>query len=200
MRQYRIHRLHTVSNLYETAMTHAPAMPVDYSATVTCSGNCSCNQSSGTFSGTISDGIGSYSNSESCRWLICSVSEMVSEISLSLTFLSTESGYDYVTINRYQSSSCSTVVQVARLSGSSFNSNTTYTSSTGYLQVLFTSDGSRIGSGFDAVWSISTADCVARRWLCACSVGFRKTLSLFGWLALFVLHSHGHASGGKAGG
>jgi len=31
-------------------------------------------------------------------------------------------------------------------------------------------------------------------------VVFRKTLSLFGCLALFVLHSHGHASGGKAGG
>ena len=31
-------------------------------------------------------------------------------------------------------------------------------------------------------------------------VVFRKTLSLFGCLALFVLHSHGHASGGNAGG
>jgi len=31
-------------------------------------------------------------------------------------------------------------------------------------------------------------------------VVFRKTLSLFGCLALFVLHSYGHASGGNAGG
>jgi hypothetical protein len=120
-------------------------------AVVTCSGSCSCSPSSGQRSGTITDGYGSYSNGESCRWLIASAST----IRLSFSSFSTESGYDYVTINRCSSSSCSTVEQVARISGSVSSSNE-YTSSTGYLQVLFTSDGSVTGSGFEATWSTET--------------------------------------------
>jgi hypothetical protein len=103
-------------------------------ATVTCSGSCSCSPSSGQSSGTITDGPGNYSNGEDCRWLISSTKE----IRLSFTSFSTESGYDNVTINRCTSSSCSSAEQIARLSGSVSSSNV-YTSSTGYLEVLFTS-------------------------------------------------------------
>jgi len=75
-----------------------------------------------------------YCDGEDCRWLISSSRE----IRLSFTFFSTESGYDYVTINRCTSSSCNSTEQIARLSGLVSSSNV-YTSSTGYLQVLFIS-------------------------------------------------------------
>ena len=106
-------------------------------AAVACSGSCGCSPSSGQSSGTITDGYGDlqyYCDGEDCRWLISSSRE----IRLSFTFFSTESGYDYVTINRCTSSSCNSTEQIARLSGLVSSSNV-YTSSTGYLQVLFIS-------------------------------------------------------------
>ena len=75
------------------------------------------------------------------------------EISLAFTSFDTESGYDYVTINRCQDSSCSSPERVGRLSGSSVSASSTYTSSTGYLQVVFESDGSVQEAGFVATWS-----------------------------------------------
>ena len=116
---------------------------------VTCSGSCGCCSSSGQSSGTITDGSGDYSNGEDCRWLISSPNE----IRLSFASFNTESCCDYVTINRCSSSSCSSPEQIARLSGTSVSSE--YTSSTGYLQVLFTSDSSVQGSGFEATWQVA---------------------------------------------
>ena len=121
----------------------------DVRLAVTCSGSCDCSPSSGQGSGKITDGSGDYSNDEDCSWLISSSTE----IRLSFTSFDTEAGYDYVTINRCTSSLCSSVEQIARLSGS-MSSSKVYTSSTGYLQVLFTSDDSVLGSGFVATWGI----------------------------------------------
>jgi hypothetical protein len=124
-------------------------------ATVTCSGGCLCQPSTGTSSGTISDGTSDYFNNANCIWLIASSGL----ISLSFSSFNTESGRDFVTINRCTSSS-SCVEQVARLSGSSVSLSTIYTSSTGYMQMVLTSDGSVLGSGFVASWSVpSTSTC-----------------------------------------
>ena len=104
-------------------------------ATVTCSGSCLCQPSAGTSSGSIS--VGSmYENNMNCTWLIA----YNGVISLSFSSLNTKSGYDFVTINRCTSSWCGTVEEVAKLSGNSVSSSTIYTSSTGYMQVLFISN------------------------------------------------------------
>jgi hypothetical protein len=120
-------------------------------ATVTCSGGCLCQPSSGTSSGTISDGPSEYQNNADCKWLIASSGL----ISLSFSSFSTESGYDFVTINNCSSSSsCVRDEEVASLSGISVNLDTTYTSNTGYMQVRLTSDYSLVSSGFVASWIV----------------------------------------------
>ena len=143
----------SLSNEYTSSTGYLQVLFTSHSGSaITCSGSCACSPSSGQSSGTITDGSEDYSNGEDCRWLISSPSE----IRLSFTSFSTESGYDYVTINRCTSSSCSSTEQIARLSGSGTNVTSlsnVYTSSTGYLQVLFTSDGSATMSGFAATWN-----------------------------------------------
>jgi len=130
------------------------------SASIVCSGGCACDQLSGAASGTISDGTSDYSNNANCVWLIAA-DDVNILISLSFSSFNTESGWDYVTVNSCVTSSCSSVDLVARLSGSSVNSGTTYTSSTGYLQLVFTSDSSVTGSGFVAQWSTEARSCTA---------------------------------------
>ncbi len=115
---------------------------------MTCSGGCLCQPSTGTFSGEISDGTSNNASYANCYWLIASSGL----ISLSFSSFSTESCCDFVTINRCNSSS-SCVEQASRLSGSSVSLGNIYTSSTGYMQVMFTSDGSVASSGFVVSWS-----------------------------------------------
>jgi hypothetical protein len=128
----------------------------DSTTTVTCahtqSSSCSCSPSSGQSSGTITDGSGDYSPAQDCRWLISSTTT----IRLSFNSFGTEANYDFVTINSCTSSSCGTKTQLAYLSGSVVPS-AEYTSSTGYLQVLFTSDSSDNGAGFEATWQVGTS-------------------------------------------
>ena len=118
------------------------------SATVTCSGGCLCQPSTGTFSGAISDGTSNYADHANCNWLIASSGL----ISLSFSSFNTEACCDFVTINRCTSSS-SCEEQVSRLSDSSGSLGTIYTSSTGYMQVVFTSDYLVGCSGFVGSWS-----------------------------------------------
>ena len=117
---------------------------------MTCSGTpgCECAPSSGTSFGTISDGPSNYLDNANCTWLIASAAE----ITLSFTSFETEGGYDFVIINRCSTSSCTAPVMLAELDGSSVSADTTYTSSTGYLQVVFTSDRSVTRAGFVATW------------------------------------------------
>jgi len=84
-------------------------------------------------------------------WLISSSSD----ISLSFTSFSTESDYDFVTINRCYDSSCNPVDvdEILEHSGST-QLGTLHTSTTGIMQVKFTSDRSVTYSGFEADWSI----------------------------------------------
>jgi hypothetical protein len=116
---------------------------------VTCSG-CSCQTSSSTSSGTISVGTSAYVNNANCWWIIASSS---GAITLSFSSFGTELNWDYVYINQCTSSSCGTVTQLLKWSGSSLPSPSTYTSSTGYMQVRLTSDASKTGSGFVVSWS-----------------------------------------------
>ena len=137
------------------------------SATVTCSGVCLCQPSTGTISGTISDGPSNYANFANCTWLIASSGPSFSSfntINLSFSSFSTEKNFDFVTINRCTSSS--SCEQLAKLSGFFAESflarpSSVYVSSTGYIQVLFTSNSRITTSGFAASWSSWTSTCIA---------------------------------------
>jgi len=124
-------------------------------ADVTCSGSCECTQSSGTSSGTIYEGYLNYSSSQHCTWSI-SATNNDDRIAVSFPFFDTEHGQDYVTINECSkvSASCSNASQLARLSGK-VSSRDVFTSSTGYIQVVFSTEANNITRpGFIAVWSI----------------------------------------------
>jgi hypothetical protein len=132
-------------------------------------GVCSCIPSTGQSSGTFTSGDGvvvymnerietkKYLNGVECTWLISSPNE----IRLSFTSFLTSKDLDFVTISSCTSSSCGNKTVLARLSGGPISSgqftfsNARFTSSTGYLQVLFTSDGSGTQEGFIATWNTS---------------------------------------------
>ena len=137
------------------------------SATVSCSGSCACSPSSGMSSGTISDGPGDYSNGESCYWVIASSGGSGANNEIRLSFPSFETGSyggDYVRIYSCSFSSspesCSSSTLIATLSGSSVSASEAsrkYTSTTGYMQVKFTSDSSYTYSGFVGRWEVGCA-------------------------------------------
>ena len=78
-------------------------------------------------------------------------------ISFHFTSFNTESGFDYVTVNRCTSSSCGTKEELDRRSGSTVPSSPfTSSSSYPYLQLVLTSDGSEQRSGFVGTWSVSS--------------------------------------------
>jgi len=117
---------------------------------VTCSGPCPCGshyRSSGSFS----DGPSNYGNDQNCSWLVAS--SYPTNIMIAFSSFHTESGHDFVTINECLSASCATPRQLARLAGSAVSASTVYTASTGFLEVVFGSDGSTTFPGFEAAWS-----------------------------------------------
>ena len=130
-------------------------MNTDTVVSVTCGGTCGagCSPSSGEPSGTFSDGSGNsnYDNNEDCWWLI---SAPGGDISVSFSSFDTESGYDYVSIYRCDTATCDDSSEILRQAGTLSPSNV-YSSSTGFLKVTFTSDGSVTRSGFTGTWSVS---------------------------------------------
>ena len=113
---------------------------------MTCSGSCECTSPDGAVSGSISDGPGDYSSNQDCAWVLSGQG-----VTIKFTSFDTESGFDYVTVNQCQESSCSSPERLARLSG--LQDQQSYTSTTGFLQVIFESDGSVNKAGFVAEWS-----------------------------------------------
>ncbi len=135
---------------------------------MTCGGSsCTYCTSSSTTSGTGTISVpANYGINANCKWLIASAG---SNISLSFSYFSTEAHHDVVFIYACTSPSCDGVP--ASPNGNSVCSpplclgklqgiqppTDTYTSSTGYLQVVFTSDHSVTDSGVSAVWSTAAA-------------------------------------------
>ena len=123
---------------------------------VTCSGGCQCTPSTRTEMGEISDGPTDYGNNIDCRWLISPHSSASTAlISFQFTDFNTERNYDWVTVNRCTSSSCVTKEELARLSGDSINKQISYQASASHrhLQVVLTSDGGAVRTGFTGEWS-----------------------------------------------
>jgi hypothetical protein len=161
----------------------APLVPtVRCSAVVTCGGTCGFCPGvavSAGLSGNFSSG--SYRNRDNCWWLITAPKD--SEVNLSFTSFETEPYWDVVRIYTSPSASCSgskveiaptgqlisplcsTDALIASLHGSfseadkSMLPKKVYTSTTGVLKVLFTSDDALVFSGFTATWSVQCKDC-----------------------------------------
>ena len=131
----------------------------DGKATVACSGSCSCPSAAAAQSGSITDGSGSYSDGEDCSWVISSVG---SSISISFSQFQTEECCDKVVIYSCSSSnsstSCVSSSELASLSGSSISSSRSWTSTTGYMRVRFTSDSSGTLAGFVGNWATSASE------------------------------------------
>jgi len=124
---------------------------------ITCSGTCPCTAASsmtldseGFFSaaiGTFSDGDGDYASNSHCAWVISASSQ----ISLQFTEFDLEEHYDFVIVNSCSDANCTAVQQIARLSGTVVGPTAQYKSSTGWMQVIFSSDDLTNHKGFEAL-------------------------------------------------
>jgi hypothetical protein len=114
-----------------------------------CGGACGLRTSP---SGNFSDGSGSanYSHNAYCEWMIASTNGSV--ITIQFTNFSTQPINDVVRVFQCSDVYCSQQQQLAELSGT-YLSTQVMTSATGYMRVVFTSDGSINHAGFAASWS-----------------------------------------------
>jgi hypothetical protein len=107
-----------------------------------------CTPSSGATSGIISDGDGTYPDFQACWWLL-SASPGV-EISISFQKIVLEEYYDYVLVFQCYDALCLNYTDLLRYTGTLLDTSTVYSSTTGFLKMVFYSDH-RIGrEGFNA--------------------------------------------------
>jgi hypothetical protein len=99
---------------------------------------------------TVSGGSG-YANNASCTWMLAPPAASV--ISITFTEFSTQPGKDLVRVFQCTDIGCSEQQLLAELSGT-YSSAQAVTSTTGYMKVEFTSDGSVNYDGFIATWMI----------------------------------------------
>ena len=93
-----------------------------------------------------------YENNLNCNWIVSANGN----IKLGFVFVDVEADYDTVVINSCTTASCQTVTLLGSLSGSVDHEDLaeTYTSTTGYLQVLFTTDENTVDRGFKGAWEV----------------------------------------------
>ena len=105
-----------------------------------------------TGNGTFSDGSGSasYDSYATCEWMIAPPGAL--EISLLFTMFSTEPLKDIVRVLECKDYSCSQRKHLAQLSGL-YASRQVIVSATGFMSIVFTSDGSNNFDGFVANWT-----------------------------------------------
>jgi hypothetical protein len=113
-------------------------------ATITCGGtNCgglpACSPSSGATSGFFWEVDDNYKPYADCWWQIAT--SMDAEIRIQFPYFQTEPDYDWVEVLQCTDASCSTKTEVLKKSGT-LEATNVYTSSTGFLKVIFTSGGS----------------------------------------------------------
>ncbi len=111
-----------------------------------------CTPSSGATSGIISDGAGTYPDFQACWWLL-SASPGV-EISISFQSIVLEEMYDYVLVFQCYDALCLKYTELLRYTGTLSDTSTVYSSTTGFLKMVFYSDFTETKEGFTATWSI----------------------------------------------
>jgi hypothetical protein len=97
-----------------------------------------CTPSSGATSGIISDGDGTYPDFQACWWLL-SASPGV-EISISFQSIVLEKGFDFVLIFQCYDALCLNYTELLRYTGTLSDTSTVYSSTTGFLKMVFYSD------------------------------------------------------------
>jgi len=102
--------------------------------------------------GGLSDGVGLYSNSASCSWILAPAG--ASSVTLVFDMLDMEYGYDYVYVDQCSDASCSSSTRLASLTGSSLPAP--LVSSTGFMRVRMATDYSVRREGFLATYAGST--------------------------------------------
>ena len=111
-----------------------------------------------TATGTFSEGSGlsGYLNNANCEWMIAPYGAV--QITIQFTAFSTQPTNDVVRVFQCSDVYCSQQQQLAELSGT-YPGIQTITSMSGYMRVVFTSDGSVNYDGFTASWSsVSTLE------------------------------------------
>ena len=113
--------------------------------------------------GSFSDVAGNYQSNANCYWALAT--SLDAEIRISFPYFDTDNTDDWVEVFRCTDDSCSTKTQELRKSGS-LEATNVYTSSTGFLQVIFTSNYQFEYGGFSAAWSVGGActDCTAGKY------------------------------------
>jgi hypothetical protein len=102
--------------------------------------------------GTLSDGSGSsnYQSNANCEWMIAPPAASI--IILSFSEMSTQAGIDVIRVFQCTQISCTQQELLAELSGL-YSTPQTVTATSGYMKVVFTSDGSANYDGFNASWT-----------------------------------------------
>jgi hypothetical protein len=105
-----------------------------------------------TSNGTFSDGSGAanYVAYSTCEWLIAPPGAL--EITLRFTEFSTQAANDVVRVYQCTDVYCTQQQQLAELSGT-YSGIQTIKATTGFMSVVFTTDGSVNAAGFAANWS-----------------------------------------------
>ena len=127
---------------------------MQWQASYSCTGcNSTCGQLYGA-TGTLSDGSGSanYSSNANCVWMIVS-SNASSLVTLRFNNFSTQPLKDVVRVFQCSNTYCSQQQLLAELSGT-YADVQSITSTTGYMRVTFTTDGSVNLGGFNASWTM----------------------------------------------
>ncbi len=103
-------------------------------------------------SGTVSDGPSNYLDLANCRWLIAP-SNGESIIRITFTEFNTEGCCDFVRVSSCTDANCGTRTELFKGSGPFIPSPSSYISTTGFLLVEFTTDGSVTRQGFTATYT-----------------------------------------------
>lgn len=118
---------------------------------------CSGTNSTNSTAGNIYDSggpSGTYFNNETCTFLIKSPSACGGTINLSFSLISTEQGYDYLTV---YNGSTTTSPLLGSYSGNAFPP--TLVANSGFMLIRFTSDNIVTTNGFAASWNTTPALC-----------------------------------------
>jgi hypothetical protein len=109
-------------------------------------------------SGSFSDGSpGPYEHNSDCSWIIAPTAAGL--VKITFTSVNTESGHDFIWVYTCRDVNCEpqTRTLLAQLYGTESGS---YTSTSGYVLVIFGSDYSISGGGFEASWTSEAPVCM----------------------------------------
>ncbi|KAJ1482911.1 hypothetical protein T484DRAFT_1802521, partial [Baffinella frigidus] len=126
--------------------------------------------------GTIAYDTG-YGVNQACAWVLAPAG--AEYVSLTVTFMDTEQGYDLITLFECDDGACAPSArrQLAQVSGS--GSAATVTSTTGIMRVQFASDNSNVGTGFRASFSSVPSEQMEARRITAAILGSTTPLVRF---------------------